>query len=101
MKSAPYQGIPLPLGTIADVFDDKFVESYRSVLPVIIIDCDDTNSDTHRAQQRADGLVRRQVGRQTHARFRNLTHMKYMTGKNMIITGGNAVFFHKISLKNR
>jgi hypothetical protein len=41
------------LYNIAYVFADKFVESYRSEPPVIIIDCDDTNSDTHGAQQLA------------------------------------------------
>ena len=41
------------LYNIAYVFADKFVESYKSEPPVIIIDCDDTNSDTHGAQQLA------------------------------------------------
>ena len=41
------------LYNIAYVFADKFVESYGSEPPVIIIDCDDTNSDTHGAQQLA------------------------------------------------
>jgi hypothetical protein len=39
------------LYNIAYVFADNFIESYRSEPPVIIIDCDDTNSDTHGAQQ--------------------------------------------------
>ena len=38
---------------IAYAFTDKFIESYPSEPPVIIIDCDDTNSDTHGAQQLA------------------------------------------------
>ena len=39
------------LYNIAHVFADKFVESYPCEPPAIIIDCDDTNSDTHGAQQ--------------------------------------------------
>jgi len=39
------------LYNIAYVFADKFVESYPCEPPAIIIDCDDTNSDTHGAQQ--------------------------------------------------
>jgi hypothetical protein len=39
------------LYNIAYVFADNFIESYQSEPPVIIIDCDDTNSDTHGAQQ--------------------------------------------------
>ncbi len=39
------------LYNIAFGFADKFVESYPSEPHVIIIDCDDTNSDTHGAQQ--------------------------------------------------
>lgn len=39
------------LYNIAYTFADKFIESYRSEPKVIIIDCDDTNSDTHGAQQ--------------------------------------------------
>ena len=36
---------------IAYAFVDSFIETYKSEPPVIIIDCDDTNSDTHGAQQ--------------------------------------------------
>jgi hypothetical protein len=36
---------------IAHVFADKFIESYPSEPPVIIVDCDDTNNNTHGAQQ--------------------------------------------------
>ena len=39
------------LYNIAYAFADKFVESYPCEPPIIIIDCDDTNSDTHGAQQ--------------------------------------------------
>ena len=39
------------LYNIAYVFANKFIESYPSEPPVIIIDCDDTNSDTHGGQQ--------------------------------------------------
>jgi hypothetical protein len=39
------------LYNIAYAFADKFIESYTTEPPVIIIDCDDTNSDTHGAQQ--------------------------------------------------
>ncbi|MEI8226475.1 MAG: IS1380 family transposase [Bacteroidota bacterium] len=39
------------LYNIAYAFVDSFIESYKSEPPVIIIDCDDTNSDTHGAQQ--------------------------------------------------
>jgi hypothetical protein len=39
------------LYNIAYAFTDKFVESYGAEPPVIIIDADDTNSDTHGAQQ--------------------------------------------------
>ena len=39
------------LYNIAYAFADKFVESYQCEPPVIIIDCDDNNSDTHGAQQ--------------------------------------------------
>ena len=35
------------LYNIAYVFANKFIESYPSEPAVIIIDCDDTNSDTH------------------------------------------------------
>jgi hypothetical protein len=39
------------LYNIARVFVDKFIESYPVEPPVIIIDCDDTNSNTHGGQQ--------------------------------------------------
>lgn len=39
------------LYNIAYTFADQFIGSYPSEPPVIIIDCDDTNSDTHGAQQ--------------------------------------------------
>jgi hypothetical protein len=39
------------LYNIAYAFADSFIESYKTEPPVIIIDCDDTNSDTHGAQQ--------------------------------------------------
>lgn len=39
------------LYNIAYVFANKFIESYPSEPPVIILDCDDTNSDTHGGQQ--------------------------------------------------
>jgi hypothetical protein len=39
------------LYNIAKVFVDKFIASYPAAPPVIIIDCDDTNSNTHGGQQ--------------------------------------------------
>jgi hypothetical protein len=39
------------LYNIARVIVDKFIESYSIEPPVIIIDCDDTNSNTHGGQQ--------------------------------------------------
>jgi len=39
------------LYNIAYAFADNFIESYSSEPSVIIIDCDDTNSDTHGEQQ--------------------------------------------------
>jgi len=39
------------LYNIAKVFVDQFIESYPVEPPVIIIDCDDTNSNTHGGQQ--------------------------------------------------
>ncbi len=39
------------LYNIPYAFVDSFIETYKSEPPVIIIDCDDTNSDTHGAQQ--------------------------------------------------
>lgn len=36
---------------IAYAFANNFIESYQSEPPVIIIDCDDTNSDVHGGQQ--------------------------------------------------
>ena len=39
------------LYNIAYVFANNFIESYSCEPPVIIIDCDDTNSDTHGGQQ--------------------------------------------------